>query len=347
MRETKERLEHLFEQAFLVGEEDITFLLDFTGIIPWENFLLNPRRLRGSDFLMRWSQGQWSEQSIVSALEDTGEFFAIPYGISSVAPENDPRSAEVYFEFLDRANAERTKRPDLLVFPKRAQRQISSLLNELAATTPPEGVADMEWQDANSFFAELSPTQRLPFFREDHPIIRALLREALLGVEAENSLWITEKMPGFHENLRPMRRLDGKPGLPKNTVAPTIIIKKEDIEPLRAWEKNNSVPIHIWHIFFDRAFGISLTKALSLIKNGYIDGTLQSFQAPGGATTTKTIYKIYHHHAYPLATTVEQPELKADHIVDKNGHILPFVRFVGGKLQIAPEALDELRGLIE
>ena len=25
-------------------------------------FLVNPRRLRGSDFLMRWAQGRWSEE---------------------------------------------------------------------------------------------------------------------------------------------------------------------------------------------------------------------------------------------------------------------------------------------
>jgi len=340
--ETKAHLEHLFEQALSVGEDEVTFLLDFAGVIPWDNFLLNPRRLRGSDFLMRWSQGQWSERSIISALGNTGKFFAIPYGISSVAPEDDPRSAEIYFEFLERADTEHTKRPDLLVFPRRARQKVRSLLSKLAVVTPPEEVAGMEWQDARGFFAKLSRTQRLPFFKEDHPLVQPLLKEAVLGVEAENSLWITEKMPGFHEDLRPMRRLGGKPGLPKNTVSPTIIIKEEDVEPLRTWERNSNVPVHIWHVFFDRAFGISLAKALSLIEGGYIEGTTQSFQAPGGATTKKTIYKIYHHHAYALATTIEEPKLVADHIVDKNGHILPFVRFVGGNLRISPEALEEL-----
>jgi len=31
------------------------------------DFLINPRRLRGSDFLMRWAQGRWSEEIVVRA----------------------------------------------------------------------------------------------------------------------------------------------------------------------------------------------------------------------------------------------------------------------------------------
>ncbi len=31
------------------------------------DFVINPRRLRGSDFLMRWSQGRWSEEIVIRA----------------------------------------------------------------------------------------------------------------------------------------------------------------------------------------------------------------------------------------------------------------------------------------
>ena len=37
-----------------------------------------------------------------------------------------------------------------------------------------------------------------------------------------------------------------------------------------------------------------------------------------------------------------EPTLIAAHITDKNGHILPYVRFEGGEMSLMPEALDIL-----
>ncbi len=70
-----------------------TLPVDFTFKLPgnlpqgtWD-FYLNPRYLRGSDFLMRWSQGRWAEHIIVDAIKRTNEFIPLPYGRSGVAPE--------------------------------------------------------------------------------------------------------------------------------------------------------------------------------------------------------------------------------------------------------------------
>jgi len=51
---------HLFEKILSVCAEDIAIELRGHMPVGWLDFLLNPRRLRGSDFLMRWSQGVWS-----------------------------------------------------------------------------------------------------------------------------------------------------------------------------------------------------------------------------------------------------------------------------------------------
>lgn len=48
---------HLVEKFLSVSAEDIELELRGHTAIEWLDFLLNPRRLRGSDFLMRWSQG--------------------------------------------------------------------------------------------------------------------------------------------------------------------------------------------------------------------------------------------------------------------------------------------------
>lgn len=311
-------VEHPFERILSVSAEDTEFILRSVCKAPWSEFLLNPRRLRGSDFLMRWSQGVWSEERLTQAVNSTGKYIALPYGPSSTAPDNDVREFELYFERLENAGLGHMKRPDLLVF--RAQ--------DKGAV---EGIV-----------AQLKGLSELPFTPEDDARIQKLLSRALIAVECENSLWRAKQMPDYGATLKPQKRLGGRPGLKKGAVLPTIIIKEEDREPIRKWQQDHDIPIHIWHAFFDEAFGISLERAEQLISNGDIEATNQVFQAPGGATTEKVIFKIYHLHAYRLATTAEEPQLVADSITDKNGHILPYVRFVGGRSELSSDAMKVL-----
>jgi len=239
-----------------------------------------------------------------------------------VAPDNDIRDFELYFERLDAAGLGSMKRPDLLLFTKVNENRVLELADACGGT--PE----------------------LPFIPEDNAAMQELLSKAVVAVECENSLWKAELMPQYGKKMRPMRRLGGLVGLPKNAVLPTVIIKEEDREPLKQWQRIRGVPIHIWHVFFDMAFGLSLNRAEQLITGGQIGATEQVFQAPGGATTRKSIYKIYYHYAYPLGKAREEPTLSADVLVDKNGHVLPYVAFSGGSFDIALEALKVLSDMV-
>ncbi len=308
---------HLYEKVLLVPCEETERNFYFIDSYPWCEFLMNPRMLRGSDFLMRWSQGVWSEKRLIDAVNTSGEFFALPYGPSGTAPE-DPRGVELYFEKLEAVGLQDQKRPDLLIFKASEKNRILKLVEALGGE------------------AEIA------FTPDSDERISEILDKAFIAIECENSLWRAGQMPGFNQPLKPMRRLGGKPGLSKSVVVPTVIIKDEDIARLAAWENAHSVPIHVWHAFFDKAYGISFRRAQELIAEGLILPHAQVFQAPGGATTKKSIYKIYYHYAYPLGTSLAEPELDARVIVDKNGHILPYVSFKGGKLALSTEALSVL-----
>ncbi|HNR35280.1 MAG TPA: AccI family restriction endonuclease [Candidatus Hydrogenedentes bacterium] len=315
---------HPFERELDVSIEDIAYLFRGFGKVPWSGFLLNPRRLRGSDFLMRWSQGVWSEERLTQAVNDTGEYFALPYGPSSTAPDGDVREFELYFERLKQAGLGNLKRPDLLIFCASDKKKIDSLVRRLGGLS------------------------ELPFTSEENTGMKDLLSFAVLAIECEHSLWRAQKMPDFGTPLTPQKRLGGRLGLKKTAVLPTIILKEEDRKPLRLWQRDRRVPVHIWHAFFDAAYGISLADAERLISNGDIEPTTQTFQAPGGATSQKTIYKIYYRHGYPLASTVEEPKILAASIEDRNGHILPYVRFDGGTTRLSDAAhkvLDSMRDL--
>ncbi len=299
---------HIFENILSVFEENIEF--SFSGVedILWSDFFLNPRRLRGSDFLMRWSQGVWSEKRLIAAVNKTKNYFATAFGPSSTAPTDDVRAFEQYFEKLENAGLSKMKRPDLLIFKSIYKQQIMNIVKKLGGEE------------------ELA-------FRKDDDLVD-LLNFSICAVECENSLWIAEKMPDFGKTLKPMKRLNGKKGLPKGAVLPTVILKEEDLKPLSDWQNLNKIPIHIWHAFFDRAYGLSFNKAQELINNELILPNIQIFQAPGGATTKKAIYKFYYHYAYDLGFAIEKPSLEPKVIEDKNGHILPYVNFSGGSLQL-------------
>lgn len=310
---------HPFENVLSVSTEDIEIELRGICEISWADFLLNPRKLRGSDFLMRWSQGVWSEKRLMDAVNKTNQFFAVPYGPSGTAPTDDVRAFELYFERLEAAGLGRLKRPDLLVFKIADKHFVEEFLNAVGG-------------DAE-----------LPFTTEDK--LQDLISKAIVAVECENSLWVAEKMPAYNAPMKPQKRLGGKIGLAKTAVLPTVIIKEEDRLPLKAWQDANKIPIHVWHVFYDRAYGLSFDEAERLVREGFILPTEQVFQAPGGATTRKAIYKYYYHYAYPLGISTQEPTLVPDCIQDKNGHILPFVKFEGGSLEITPEAIAELSKL--
>ena len=71
-------------------------------------------------------------------------------------------------------------------------------------------------------------------------------------------------------------------------------------------------------------------EAERLISEGLIQPTIQTFQAPGGATTKKAIYKIYYRYGYPLGDAAEEPT---------------YVKFDGGKLELRIEAIEVLDSL--
>lgn len=310
---------HPFERVLSVTIADIELELRGVTEIAWADFLLNPRKLRGSDFLMRWSQGVWSEKRLIDATNRTGQFYAIPYGPSGTAPTNDVRAFELYFERLEAAGLGHIKRPDLLVFK----------------------ISEKPFVD--KFLESIGGKEELPFITESK--LQDLISKAIIAVECENSLWVAEKMPAYNLPMKPQKRLGGKLGLAKTAVLPTVIIKEEDRIPLSKWQEENKIPIHVWHVFFDRAYGLSFDEAQRLVDDGLILPTKQVFQAPGGATTKKAIYKYYYHYAYPLGVANERPQLVPAFIEDKNGHILPYVKFEGGSLEITNEALNTLKQL--
>jgi len=308
-----------FEKLLQTAAIDLEILLPESFSQELCDFYLNPRYLRGSDFLMRWSQGRWAEDVVVRAINAAGEFWAVPYGPSSVAP-SDPQEMERYFERLDQAGAV-GKRPDLLVLSRPDYETVRGELDTIGLENIP-----------------FTPEESLSF----------LLSKALIAAEVENSLWVANQMPDYGKG-KPLTR-QGHPdlsGFAKSKKVPTVIIKDEDLDPLRHWEAQRRVPIFVFHVFYDQAYYISMQRARWLINEGIIVPIKQTFYAPGGPTTHKHIYKIWYTLAYQLGKVTRAPEMVAKFVHDKNGHILPYVHFSGGEMALSQQILEELRGRLQ
>jgi len=128
---------------------------------------------------------------MVQAVDETGGYFALPYGPSSTAPEDNVREFEKYFEELEKAGLADMKRPDLLLFRAGDRDEVTEAVNQIGGE------------------------HRLPFTPEKHSAMRLLITRAILAVECENSLWRATKMPDYGAELKPMERLGGKLGLKK------------------------------------------------------------------------------------------------------------------------------------
>lgn len=308
----------LFNKFLQLPEVEITweFPLVIIDKITKEDlvFVINPRRLRGSDFLMRWEQGRWAEDIVIRSLNNTQEYGVIQYGPSTVAP-TDPKELESFFEKIEKILVE-GKRPDLLLFNKDDYNYVLKEINERIGSI--EKIVEIPSAE-----------------------IGDIISKAKVAIEVENSLWVTEKMPGFGKP--PLRYTKGKRKgqLKFQGPIPTIIVKEEDIQPLKNWQNEFKVPIYVVHVFFDRAYFIKFDKIFDYLKRGDIGFEIQKYTNPDGTPSTpKKIIKV----PYVLCKEfgkVKNPKLVPKSFIDKNGKVMTYVTFEGGEIELSEEVFKE------
>jgi hypothetical protein len=266
---------------------------------------------------MRWAQGRWSEEIVIRALNQTAQLGVLPYGPSTVAPD-DPKELELFFERMD-VIAQEGKRPDLLLYDKRTFDWAHGELEERLGS-----IAKM---------AEMPSAQ-----------LGDIITKAQAALEIENSLWVTEKMPGFGKPFSRYTRGKNKGRLKPTGIIPTVIVKQEDIPRLQQWQAAYKVPIYVVHIFYDRGYFIKFDDVLALLDSGELGMETQHFTNPtGAAASTKQIVKVPYILCKELGT-VSGPTLSPKTFVDKNGKVMTYVTFSGGQVHLSPNVFAEWGG---
>ncbi len=262
---------------------------------------------------MRLEQGHWSERRLIQAINRTKRFRAIPYGRSKLGPEDREKMAQYWQEY---ALAEKYgKRPDLLIVRKR---DYSWALKRLGRD--PTTVGEKEF--------------------------RPILRKALCGIEAENSLWVGKKMRDYGTKV-PLSKLDVK--------SPNIWVKDQDLPCLLVWMHRYKRPVVVVQVFYDVAYAVPLLKVLRLVRKikaarGKNRNALQKklgvrlkrhayFDSRIGRSQAKLVYITHDSVGAPFARVVGKVRTRARVIREKNGKIIPYVAFRGGRLRLTDEAL--------
>lgn len=170
-----------------------------------------PPTIRGSDFAMRYEQGRWSEERILESINASQNWRAIAYGRSGLGPDKKEDIIKYFHEYkkLEKFG----KRPDILVLRRSDYERLESQIPEDTSLTTDED-------------------------------LKAFLDVSVCGIEAENSLWVTNDMPDY-----------GKIKITKmKFIAPTIIVKREDESRLLRWQNHFKIPVCVVQVFYDRAF---------------------------------------------------------------------------------------------
>lgn len=297
---------------------------------------LKAPNFRGSDFVMRYEQGRWAEDRILASINASSGYRALAYGRSGVGPKDKAKIPEYWAKYIQAESI--GKRPDLLVLRREDYDRLRHLLPEDSTLATDE---------------ELQP----------------FLEFAVCGIEAENSLWVVEKMPDY-----------GKTKLTKiSFIAPTVIVKREDEAPLMAWQDHFGIPICVVQVFYDRAYIVPLQQIVDSVKAvqaaaeevrslglASMDAKARKKAAddaqkqlgvfiteqvfPDARKTTPTVKTIYRTHYsktvnFGVVPVGQEPDFKADFIVEDNGKVMPYVTFTGGVLDLLPEAeqlIDQL-----
>ena len=273
--------------------------------------MANPNR---KDFDQKWAQGEWAEKRITSAINRDDRFFALPFGPSGTAPD-EPADRKKYFERLQGGNRANNKRPDILVFCRNKENWVKSVVDSLGG------------------FQELS------FLPDNDKRIQSLVAAAKVAIECEASLYRAAAMPDMkaRTKMRPQKRLGGRYGFAEKAKLPNVWIKKEDIEPLRAWQRQHKVPIHIWQFFFDQSYGISFDRALEMARAGYMTYYKHSF--PEGP---KLVYRCHPACTYKVAEVIEEPKILGSFLEKPDGQIVADLKFDGGDVRLTEAAIINL-----
>ncbi len=267
-----------------------TTIVDFSQ----ERDRTSPPTQASSNFITNKEQGDWAEDLIFRAINETSKnYVAVRYGKSDDLIAGDEGFNKFYNEFQDELDTI-GKRPDLLVF-KKADFDTSlgydiSIINHLEIENyVKKAIAGLEIRSSafliDKYEAEMQSRTKIHLKKAtevkdkilseyndllEHPKKRHFI-EILNGINDETINAVTFRRPSWKatERLQELsllfKELKENITIVQKRDYLSITPKIEDVKVVYKWTEKFNVPHYYFQVFFDKSYGISFKNILTLI----------------------------------------------------------------------------------
>jgi len=330
----------------------------------------SPPTQASSNFITNKKQGDWAEDLIFRAINETSEnYVAVRYGKSDDLIAGEEGFDDFYNEFQDELDTI-GKRPDLLVFKKDDFNEslgydISKLPHIDIGDYVKKAIAGLEIRSSafliEKYEYEMQKRTEI-HLRNALEIKDKILSDYIDLLEHPKKSHFIKILNGINEHTinavtfrRPSwkatERLQELSLLFKDLKENITIVQKrdylsitpkiEDIKVVYKWTEKFNVPHYYFQIFFDKSFGISFKSILTLITEPDKEGEYYEI-SQDIKNQNKTTIKINTRKTEQIAYKIEEPEHKSIRREMGRGRLLFYVTFEKGTAYLDIENLKSL-----
>jgi len=328
-----------------------------------------------SNFITNREQGDWAENVILHAINDSSTAFrAVKYGKSDDIIAGDDGFADFYESFqdeLDRIG----KRPDILLFKasdycESLGPDISKYGEDIVDNYVKKAIAGLEIHSSSFLvnkYEQYMQTKVLKNIEDALNIKNLILTQyidllqnknrckyikVLESITHETIDTIDFTVPGYNANQRLKELNDLFKDLKKSLKdirgrsSLSITPKVEDLTVVNKWIQTFGVPHYYFQVFFDKVHAISFKDILSLLVNPDNEGDKYYIEGDV-ANQMKQVIKIGLKSTHEIAEKVEEPDHKSIRRELTRGQLLFYVTFEKGYTYLKVNSLKSVLGISE
>lgn len=323
-----------------------------------------------SEFLTNKEQGDWAEETLLEAINhNANELIAVKYGRGDDIIAGEEGFKEFYNHYQNELDTV-GKRPDLLIFDKKDfpydTKNISDFPLEELDKIVPKAKCGIEvrssaflinqyeayMESRNDILINHAMQLKAQILKDYSELLKekdSELFHKLDLLNEENIHDISYKVPAWRRTkelselsslLRELKEVIGK--VQKRSFL-SITPKIEDLKVVYNWIKRYHVPHYYVQVFFDKAYGISYEKILTLLANESLEKK-EYFIESDVKNQNKTTVKIRANDGENILTQIDLPEHESQTKELGRGRLLFYVKFKKSKSVMNKEAFKNLFG---
>jgi len=330
----------------------------------------SPPTQASSNFITNKEQGDWAEDLIFRAINETSDnYIAVRYGKSDDLIAGEEGFDRFYNEFQDELDTI-GKRPDLLVFKKQdfiseLGYDISKIEHSKIENYVRKAIAGLEIRSSAFLidkYEEEMQNRTILHLDKAIEVKNRILSEYIDILQHPKKKHFIDILNGINENTiyavsfrRPSwkatERLAELSLLFKELKDTITIVQKrdylsitpkvEDMKVVHKWIERFDVPHYYFQVFFDKSYGISFNNILSLITDPEKEGEYYEI-SEDIKNQNKTTIKINTRKTTQIAYKIIEPEHNSVRREMGRGRLLFYVTFEKGTAYLDIENLKAL-----